>query len=110
VGTEKRERQKANRAQKLQQEAQVAKRRTTLRYVGLGVGAVAAVFLIAWIASIVTGDDDEPATPTVPSLPAVTLPETPVVSPPETPVATVPGTIPTGTIPTGTIPAETVGG
>lgn len=63
MGTEKRERQKANRALKQQQIEQQASRRKTLRYVVIGVAAVAGVFLVAWIASNFVGDDD-PATPT----------------------------------------------
>jgi len=64
VGTEKRERQKANRALKHQQELQQASRRKRIRVIGIGVAAVAGVFLIAWIASIFVGDDEEPTTPT----------------------------------------------
>jgi hypothetical protein len=63
VGTEKRERQKANRALKHQQQLQQASRRKRLRLIAIGVGAVAAVFLIAWIASTFVADDDEPVTP-----------------------------------------------
>lgn len=67
MGTEKRERQKANRALKQQQEEQAQARRKTLRYVLIGVGAVAAIVLFVWIASTIVADDDEPAPPaTVP--------------------------------------------
>jgi hypothetical protein len=71
VGTEKRERQKANRALKHQQEAQSAARRSIYRKVAIGVGAVVAIILFVWIASNIVGgdDDDGPTTP-------VTLPET----------------------------------
>jgi len=70
VGTEKRERQKANRALKHQQEAQSVARRKTYRTVAIGVGAVVAIILFVWIASNIVGtDDDGPTTP-------VTLPET----------------------------------
>jgi hypothetical protein len=70
VGTEKRERQKANRALKHQQEVQSAARRKTYRKVAIGVGAVVAIILFVWIASTIVGtDEDEPTTP-------VTLPET----------------------------------
>lgn len=62
MGTEKRERQKANRALKQQQMQHRAARRKTLRYALIGVGAVVGVFLIAWIASNFVGDDD-PVTP-----------------------------------------------
>ena len=63
MGTEKRERQKANRAQKQQQMQQAASRRKTFRLVAIGVGAVAAVFLIAWIASNFVSDDDPAPVP-----------------------------------------------
>jgi ferric-dicitrate binding protein FerR (iron transport regulator) len=73
VGTEKRERQKANRALKQQQQQQAASRRKLYRKVALGVGAVVALILFVWIASnVVGGDDDEPGTPVTP----VTLPAT----------------------------------
>jgi hypothetical protein len=81
VGTEKRERQKANRALKQQQVHQEASRRKTFRIIAMGVGAVAAVFLIAWIASNFVGDDDPTPTP-VDSV--VTTPVTDVSVPPET--------------------------
>ncbi len=63
MGTEKRERQKANRALRQQQELQRAARRKRLRLIAIGVAAVAGVFLLAWIASTFVGDD-EPTTPT----------------------------------------------
>jgi len=63
VGTEKRERQKANRALKQQQVQQEAGRRKTFRIIAIGVGAVAAVFLIAWIASNFVANDDPAPTP-----------------------------------------------
>ena len=69
MGTEKRERQKANRALKHQQEQQAVSRRKLYRKVAIGVAAVAALVLFVWIASNIVGDDDEPSTP-------VTLPET----------------------------------
>jgi hypothetical protein len=68
VGTEKRERQKANRALKHQQEQQAASRRKLFRKIAIGVVAVAALVLFVWIASNVVGDDDEPTTPvTIPA-------------------------------------------
>jgi len=72
VGTEKRERQKANRALKHQQEQQAVSRRKLFRKVGIGVVAVAALVLFVWIASNVVGGDDDPSTPVTP----VTLPAT----------------------------------
>jgi hypothetical protein len=72
VGTEKRERQKANRAQKQQQLHQEASRRKTFRLIAIGVGAVAGVFLLAWIASNFVGSDN----PSTPNDPVVTVPVT----------------------------------
>ncbi len=71
MGTEKRERQKANRALKNQQEVKAAARRTLLRKVAIGAAGVIAVVLFVWIASniVSSGDDDGPVTP-------VTLPAT----------------------------------
>ncbi len=82
MGTEKRERQKANRANKQQQLQQEASRRKTFRLVAIGVGAVAAVFLIAWIASNFVSDDNPTpgpidTTPTVElTVPVDTTPST----------------------------------
>jgi ferric-dicitrate binding protein FerR (iron transport regulator) len=81
VGTEKRERQKANRALKHQQEQQAASRRKLYRKIAIGVAGVAALVLFVWIASTVVGDDDEPVTP-------VTIPATIA----DDPVDTVPAT------------------
>lgn len=73
MGTEKRERQKANRALKHQQEVQAASRKKIYRKVGLGVAGVAAIVLFVWIASNVVGEDDNgPTTPA--TLPATILP------------------------------------
>lgn len=88
MGTEKRERQKANRALRQQQELQHAARRKRLRLVAIGVAAVAGVFLLAWIASTFVGEDD-PATPS----PVVT--ESP--DPTETDTTDAPTTEPTST-------------
>lgn len=76
MGTEKRERQKANRALKHQQEVQAAARKKLYRKVGIGIAAVAAIVLFVWISSnIVGGDDDEPITPvTLPGIPLDTVP------------------------------------
>jgi hypothetical protein len=79
VGTEKRERQKANRALKHQQELQQASRRKRVRVIAIGIAAVAGVFLVAWIASIFVADDEEPTTPT----PVVTV-ETSTPAPDDT--------------------------
>lgn len=87
MGTEKRERQKANRALKHQQEQQAVSRRRLYRKVAIGVAAVAALVLFVWIASNIVGDDDEPSTPVTPA----TLPE-PVDTVADTVGDTVPAT------------------
>jgi ferric-dicitrate binding protein FerR (iron transport regulator) len=74
VGTEKRQRQKANRALKQQQVEQAASRRKMTRRIAIGVAAVAGVFLVAWIASNFVADDEPTPTPPV-TLPDVTLPD-----------------------------------
>ena len=78
MGTEKRERQKANRALKHQQEVQAATRRKLYQKIGLGVAAVAAIVLFVWIASNVVGSDDEAPTTLVPidTAPDATTPTT----------------------------------
>ncbi len=70
MGTEKRERQKANRALKHQQEVQAVARRKIYRKVAIGVAAVVAIILFVWIASTIvgTGDDDEPINPETPTV------------------------------------------
>ncbi len=76
MGTEKRERQKANKALKHQKEVQAVARNKLYRKIGIGVAGVVAIVLFVWIASSVVGTDDEtdPVTPvTVPeTLPATT--------------------------------------
>lgn len=68
MGTEKRERQKANRALKHQQEVQAVARRKIYRKVAIGVAAVVGVVLFVWIAStiVATDDDDGPVDPGTP--------------------------------------------
>ena len=85
MGTEKRERQKANRALKHQQQVQAVARRKLYRKVAIGVAAVVALVLFVWIASTVVGGDDEPSTPpaTVPVTPD-TVADTTVDSAPPT--------------------------
>jgi hypothetical protein len=84
VGTEKRERQKANRALKHQQQVQAVARRKLYRKVAIGVGAVVALVLFVWIASNVV-NDGEPGTPpaTVPLTPD-TVTDTPADTAPDT--------------------------
>lgn len=96
MGTEKRERQKANRAKRREEELKAARatkvKRTALRWVLAGILAFAAVLLIAWIGGAFDGDDEAPV-PTVPTIP-ITL--------------TTPTTAPAGTLPAeSTAPATT---
>jgi hypothetical protein len=76
VGTDKRERQKANRAKRREEELKAARatkvKRTALRWVLAGVLAFAAVILIAWIGGAFDGEDEVPVAP-VETLP-ITLP------------------------------------
>jgi hypothetical protein len=89
VGTDKRERQKANRALKQQEVARQQQRRKLTRRILIGVGAVAGVFLIAWIASNFVGGDD----PVVPVPTEVEPAVEPTVEPTTEPtVETVPPT------------------
>jgi hypothetical protein len=88
VGTEKRERQKANRALKQQQVEREQGRRKVVRWVLIAVGAVAGVFLLAWIAGNFVGDDDQPVTP----VDSVVEPVTPPV-----PTGSVPDAVPATT-------------
>lgn len=76
MGTEKRERQKANRAQRQQEVERKASRKKLLRTVGLVVGGIVAVIAFVWIASEIVGSDDDPSTPV--TVPVVT--ESPVVT------------------------------
>jgi cyclophilin family peptidyl-prolyl cis-trans isomerase len=67
VATEKRQRQKANRQLKYQQQAKVAQRQRLTKRVVLGVvAAVALLGVVLFLAFVVGGDDDE-ASPTEPS-------------------------------------------
>jgi peptidylprolyl isomerase len=90
VGTEKRERQKANRQQRLIEEAKAersaAVKRNVLRWSLAAVLAIAAVVLIAWIGGAFTGDDETETT-----IPEITVPveTTPPDTTPE--VTTAPG-------------------
>ncbi len=87
MGTEKRERQKANRQQRLIEEARTERagvvKRNALRWTMGIVAAVGAVVLIAWVGGAFDGGDDEAET-------ELTLP--PVVTSPQdtTPVETFP--------------------
>lgn len=95
MGTEKRERQKANRQQRLIEEAKAersaAVKRNVLRWSLAAVLAIAAVVLIAWIGGAFTGDDETETTIPEITVPVETVPveTTPPDTTPE--VTTAPG-------------------
>ncbi len=102
MGTEKRQRQKANRAQRQAEEIKAARtdavKRNALRWLVVLLLAIAGVVLIAWIGGAFDGDDDDSPTSTVP----ITLPEISVAT-------SVPSdTKPDSTAPGSTIPGSTV--
>jgi hypothetical protein len=86
VGTEKRERQKANRAKRREEEAKAAKttaaKRTALKAVVGIAAALAGVLLIAWIGGAFDGDDE--------LVPVVTTPVTVPVAVTTAPATTTP--------------------
>ncbi|MDX2379452.1 MAG: peptidylprolyl isomerase [Acidimicrobiia bacterium] len=61
MGTDKRERQKANKAMRQQEENRAETRRKGLRYALIGVGALVAVIALVFIASRVTDDSGDDA-------------------------------------------------
>jgi len=61
VGTEKRERQKANKAMRQQEESRAETRGRILRYVLIGAGALVAVIVLVFVAARVTDDGDDDA-------------------------------------------------
>lgn len=80
MGTQKRERQKANRALRQAEEIKAARsdavKRNAVRWVLILIAAVGAVVLIAWIGGAFDSDDDTPE-PTVPlTLPDITVSST----------------------------------
>lgn len=118
MGTEKRERQKANRAQRQLEQARAQKvdatKRTFLRLVSVAVIAVGAVVLIVWISGGFSSDDTPEVAVTVPP---VTIPvdTTPVVTfpVPDKPEVKLPAELPTelviNDLVTGEGPAAQVG-
>jgi cyclophilin family peptidyl-prolyl cis-trans isomerase len=82
VGTPKRERQKANRALREQQEARAATRRRGLRIGLIVAGAIVAVFALVWIVGLVNDDGGDTAEPAAGSVPEGD--ESAVTTPPST--------------------------
>ena len=93
MGTEKRARQKANRQQRLIEEAKLERtsaiKRNFLRWTLVGVLAVGAVVFIAWIGGAFSGDDEEDASSLFDS------------------DSTTPATLPLDTTPLDTTPVDT---
>ncbi len=89
MGTEKRERQKANRALRQQEIQKAEARRRGFRIAAIVVGGLVAVFGLAFIASVVTGDDNEAPVSTE-TLSTEVLTSEPVTSEPVTSDALVP--------------------
>ena len=103
MGTQKRERQKANRQQRLIEEARAERvgtvKRTVLRWGIGGVAALGAIVLIAWIGGAFSNDEDaasdlpsdlptvvtDPPTDTTPAVTVPTPPKPEVVIPAELP-------------------------
>ena len=112
VGTEKRERQKANRQQRLVEEARAERagvvKRNALRWSMGIVAAVGAVVLIAWVGGAFSGDD-EPETvitlPPVETTPVDTTPEDTTPVPPK-PEVELPAELPTELVVTVLTPGE----
>ena len=103
VGTQKRERQKANRLQRQQDEARAERvgtvKRTVLRWsIGI-VAAIGAIVFIAWLGGAFSSDDE--GDQTLPTLPPVTF--APVVTdpplpPPPKPEVVIPTELPSGLV------------
>ena len=99
MGTEKRERQKANRQQRLLEEQRAARvaavRRNVLRWVIIAVLAVGAVVLIAWIGGAFSGDEEpEPTVPPTTTTDEEAAPP-PTFETPEKPEVEIPAEPPT---------------
>jgi len=107
VGTEKRERQKANRQQRLEEEARAeragAVKRNALRWGAAGVAALGAVVLIAWVGGAFGGGDDEESVESEITLPPIDT--TPVETLP-TPDVEIPDTLPEDLVVTVLQPGE----
>jgi peptidylprolyl isomerase len=111
VGTEKRERQKSNRQQRLHQEAKVERtgaiKRSIVRWTAGIVAAIGAVVLIAWAGGAFDSDDTGTADPPTLTLPVDTTPldTTPVDTTPK-PEVQIPDELPTELVVTTLSPGE----
>lgn len=101
MGTQKRERQKANRIQRQIEEQKVARanavKRNILRWIIIVALALGAVLLIAWIGGAFSGDDETDTTVPATTIPATTLPagSTTTVVPLDEPEVSIPAEVPT---------------
>lgn len=99
MGTEKRERQKANRHQRLLEEAKIERtgaiKRTVVRWAAGIVAAIGAVVLIAWVGGAFDSDEVavDPAAPLI-TQPVDTTPVDTTPTPPK-PVVEIPEQLPT---------------
>jgi cyclophilin family peptidyl-prolyl cis-trans isomerase len=82
VGTEKRERQKANRALRQQEQQKAASRKRSMRIAAIVVGGLVAVFGLVYIATLVVGDDDSDTVDTLPPISSPTASSEVVTSEP----------------------------
>jgi peptidylprolyl isomerase len=114
VGTEKRERQKSNRQQRLHQEAKVERagaiKRSIVRWTAGILAAIGAVVLIAWAGGAFDSDDTgtaEPPTLTQPldTVPVDTVPVDTTPVPPK-PEVQIPDELPTELVVTTLSPGE----
>jgi cyclophilin family peptidyl-prolyl cis-trans isomerase len=92
VGTEKRERQKANRAQRQQEQLKAQSRKRGMRIAAIVIGGLVAVFGLVYIATLVTGDDETDTVDTLPPVSSEPLTSEPVTSDAALPITSEPAT------------------
>ena len=92
MGTEKRERQKANRALRQQEQQKAASRKRGMRIAAIVVGGLVAVFGLVYIATLVTGDDDSETVDTLAPISSDVVTSEPVESVPVVPITSDPAT------------------
>jgi hypothetical protein len=88
VGTEKRARQKANRAQRQQEMVKAESRRRGMRIAGIVIGLVVLVFGLVWIATKITGNKDSTSSGTTVAGGSAVAPTCPPAGGVDTPVRT----------------------
>jgi peptidylprolyl isomerase len=108
VGTEKRERQKANRRERQLAEQRAERvstvKRNVVRGVVLAIAAIAAVVVIAWVGGAFDGDEE--TTATTPPTTDVATTTTPQFETPEKPEVDPPDEIPTELVVTTLVGGE----